>query len=168
MRLKVLALAAGLAALAGVAAAQDNAEIVVTAARYMDNDSGAAFIRNILELSDGAAANPLVQVVSPGTPIDKLFTAGVAAVVTIAPASKIVKDKSYEQYAKRGGLTLNTIEAAKLLTRKYPALSEETVESGTLSSSPAIPEEDIETVGFEWLLVTQSEPDYWRARPPHL
>jgi TRAP-type uncharacterized transport system substrate-binding protein len=121
-----------------------------------DNDSGAAFIRNILELSDGPATSPLVQVVSPGTPIDKLFATGVAAVVTIAPASKIVKDKGYQQYAKRGGLTLNTIEAAKLLTRKYPALSEETVESGTLSSSPAIPEEDVETVGFEWLLVTQS------------
>jgi TRAP-type uncharacterized transport system substrate-binding protein len=121
-----------------------------------DNDSGATFIRNILELPDGSAANPLVQVASPGTPIDKLLAAGVAAVVTIVPASKIVKDKSYEQYAKRGGLTLNTIEAAKLLTRKYPALSEETVQSGTLSSSPAIPEEDVETVGFKWLLVTQS------------
>jgi TRAP-type uncharacterized transport system substrate-binding protein len=121
-----------------------------------DGDSGTTFIRNILELPDGSAANPLVQVVSPGTPIDKLLAAGVAAVVTIVPASKIVKDKSYEQYAKRGGLTLNTIEAAKLLTRKYPALSEEAVESGTLSSSPAIPEEDVETVGFKWLLVTQS------------
>ena len=121
-----------------------------------DNDSGATFIRNILELPDAPAANPLVQVVAPGTPIDKLLASGVAAVVTIVPASKIVKDKSYEQYAKRGGLTLNTIEAAKLLTRKYPALSEETVESGTLSSSPAIPEEDVETVGFKWLLVTQS------------
>ena len=121
-----------------------------------DNDSGATFIRNILDLPDGPATNPLVQVVSPGTPIDKLLASGVAAVVTIVPASKIVKDKSYEQYAKRGGLTLNTIEAAKLLTRKYPALSEESVESGTLSSSPAIPEEDVETVGFKWLLVTQS------------
>jgi TRAP-type uncharacterized transport system substrate-binding protein len=121
-----------------------------------DNDSGAAFIRNILELSEGPATSSLVQVVSPGTPMDKLFATGVAAVVTIAPASKIVTGKSYEQYAKRGGLTLNTIETAKLLTRKYPALSEETVESGTLSSSPAIPEDDVETVGFKWLLVTQS------------
>ncbi|TKW78030.1 MAG: C4-dicarboxylate ABC transporter substrate-binding protein, partial [Bradyrhizobium icense] len=34
--------------------------------------------------------------------------------------------------------------------------SEETVESGTLSSSPQIPEEDVETVGLKWLLVTQS------------
>jgi TRAP-type uncharacterized transport system substrate-binding protein len=121
-----------------------------------ENDSGAAFIRNILELSDGTATTPLVQVVSPGTPVDKLFTAGVAAVVTIAPASKIVKDKSYEQYAKRGGLTLNAIEASKLLTRKYPALSEETIAAGTLSSSPAIPEDDVDTVGLQWLLVAQS------------
>jgi TRAP-type uncharacterized transport system substrate-binding protein len=121
-----------------------------------DNDAGAAFIRNILELSDGSATTPLVQVVSPGTPVDKLFTAGVAAVVMIAPASKIMKDKSYEQYAKRGGLTLNAIEAAKLLTRKYPALSDETIAAGTLSSSPSIPEDDVETVGLQWLLVTQS------------
>ena len=121
-----------------------------------DNEAGAAFIRNVLELSDGPAANPLVQVVSPGTPVDKLFTAGMAAVVTIAPASKLVKDKSYEQYARRGGLTLNAIEAAKLLTRKYPALSEESIAGGTLSSSPAIPEDDVDTVGLRWLLVAQS------------
>ena len=121
-----------------------------------ENDSGAAFIRSILELSDASATTPLVQVVSPGTPVDKLFTAGVAAVVTIAPASKIVKDKSYEQYAKRGGLTLNAIEASTLLTRKYPALSEETIAAGTLSSSPTIPEDDVDTVGLQWLLVAQS------------
>src|SRR5262249_51826271 len=121
-----------------------------------DNDSGAAFIRSILELSDGPATTPLVQVVSPGTPVDKLFAAGVAAVVTIAPSSKIVKDKSYEHYAKRGGLTLHAIEAAKVLTRKYPALSEETIAAGTLSSSPAIPDDDVETVGLQWLLVAQS------------
>src|SRR5437899_10022110 len=66
-----------------------------------------------------------------------------------------MKDKSYEQYAKRG-LTLNAVEAAKLLTRKYPQLSEETVAAGTLSSSPSIPEEDVDTVGMQWLLVTQS------------
>jgi hypothetical protein len=67
-----------------------------------------------------------------------------------------MKDKSYEQYAKKGGLTLNPIEAAKLLTRKYPALSEETVSAGTLASSPAIPDDDVDTVGLQWLLVTQS------------
>jgi TRAP-type uncharacterized transport system substrate-binding protein len=121
-----------------------------------DNESGAAFIRSVLELSDNPATAPLIQVVPPGSPIDKLFASGVAAVITVAPASKLMKDKSYEQYAKRGGLTVNAIEAAKLLTRKYPALSEESVAAGTLSSSPSIPEDDVDTVGLKWLLVTQS------------
>src|SRR5882724_8067301 len=121
-----------------------------------DNESGAAFIRSVLELTDSPATAPLMQVVPPGSAIDKLFASGVAAVITIAPASKLMKDKSYEQYAKRGGLTVNAIEAAKLLTRKYPALSEESVAAGTLSSSPTIPEDDVETVGLKWLLVTQS------------
>ncbi len=121
-----------------------------------DNDNSAAFIRNILELTDNPATAPLVQVVPPGSPLDKLFASGFAAAIAIAPASKLMKDKSYEQYARKGGLTLNTIEAAKLLTRKHPALSEETVAAGTLASSPSIPEEDVDTVGLQWLLVTQS------------
>jgi TRAP-type uncharacterized transport system substrate-binding protein len=121
-----------------------------------ENESNAAFIRNLLELADNPAATPLVQVVPQGSAIDKLFASGFAAVIAIAPASKIMKDKSYQQVAARGGLTLNPIEAAKLLTRKYPALSEESVESGTLSSSPTIPEEDVDTVGLKWMLVTQS------------
>jgi TRAP-type uncharacterized transport system substrate-binding protein len=121
-----------------------------------DNESSASFIRSILELTDNSATAPIIQVVPTGSPIDKLFASGFAAAIAIAPASKIMKDKSYQQYAARGGLTLNAIEAAKLLTRKFPALSEETVESGTLSSSPTIPEEDVETVGLKWLLVTQS------------
>jgi TRAP-type uncharacterized transport system substrate-binding protein len=120
-----------------------------------DSESGAAFIRNILELTDPASA-PLVQVVPPGSPLDKLFASGFVAVIAIAPASKLMKDKSYEQYSRKGGLTLNPIEAAKLLTRKFPALSEETIAAGTLASSPAIPEDDVDTVGLQWMLVTQS------------
>jgi TRAP-type uncharacterized transport system substrate-binding protein len=121
-----------------------------------DNESSAAFIRSILELPDNPSAAPLVQVVPSGSPLDKLFASGIAAVITIAPASKLMKDKSYEQYVKKGGLTLNPIEAAKLLTRKFPALSEETIAAGTLASSPANPDDDVDTVGLQWLLVTQS------------
>ena len=40
--------------------------------------------------------------------------------------------------------------------RRNPALSEETIAAGTFSSSPAIPEEDISTVGLQWLLVASS------------
>ncbi|MBF5066195.1 C4-dicarboxylate ABC transporter substrate-binding protein, partial [Salmonella enterica subsp. enterica serovar Istanbul] len=78
-------------------------------------------------------------------------------VVAIEHASKIVKDKTYEQYAKRtGGFTLNAIDSAKALARKYPAISEETVATGMLSASPVIPDDDVDTIGLEWLLVAQS------------
>jgi TRAP-type uncharacterized transport system substrate-binding protein len=121
-----------------------------------DGESGAALVRTILELSDGPEAAARVQMAPPGASFDKLFAAGFGAVIKIAHASQIVKDKSYEQYARRGGFSLNAIDAAKTIARKYPALSEETVATGMLSASPAVPPEDVDTIGLEWLLVAQS------------
>ena len=121
-----------------------------------DNDSGAALVRNLLEIPDGANGISLVQMAPPGSSFEKLYASGFGAVVAIVRASRLVKDKSFEQNAKRGVFTLNAIDAAKALARRNPALSEETIAAGTLSSSPAIPEEDVATVGLEWLLVASS------------
>jgi|tagenome__1003787_1003787.scaffolds.fasta_scaffold20985694_5 TRAP-type uncharacterized transport system substrate-binding protein len=121
-----------------------------------DSDSGATFVRNILEIPDSPNGTSPVQMAPPGAAFDKLFTSGFGAVIAIAHTSKIMKDKNYEQSAKRGAFTLNAIDAAKALARRNPALSEETIASGTLSSSPAIPEEDVETIGLQWLLVANS------------
>ena len=122
-----------------------------------DSENSAALIRNILELSDTPDTASRVQLAQLGVPLDKLFAAGNGAVVVVAHASQIMKDKSYEQLAKRGGFTLNAIDAAKALARKYPALSEETLSTGTLSAAPPIPDDDLTTVGLEWLLVAQSK-----------
>ena len=122
-----------------------------------DGESGAALVRNILELSDTPEAAARVQMAPPGATFDQLFAAGFGAVVKIAHASQIVKDKSYEQYTRRGGFTLNAIDLAKAIARKYPAISEETVATGMLSASPAMPAEDVDTIGLEWLLVAQSK-----------
>jgi len=122
-----------------------------------DGENSVNFVRSALEISDSPDAAQRVQQAPPNTPFDKLFASGFAAVVAIEHASKIVKDKTYEQYAKRtGGFTLNAIDAAKALARKYPAISEETVSTGMLSASPAIPDDDVDTIGLEWLLVAQS------------
>ena len=122
-----------------------------------DSESSVALVRNILELSDTPDAAARVQMAPPGSTFDKLFASGFGAVIKVAHASQIVKDKSYEQLARRGGFTLNAIDAAKAIARKYPAVSEETVATGMLSASPAVPEEDIDTIGLEWLLVAQSK-----------
>jgi TRAP-type uncharacterized transport system substrate-binding protein len=121
-----------------------------------DSESSVTFVRGALELSDSPEAATRVQMAPPNTSFDKLFASGFGAVVAIEHASKIVKDKRYEQYAKRGGFTLNAVDAAKALASKYPAISEETVATGTLSSSPAVPDDDVATIGLQWLLVAQS------------
>ncbi len=122
-----------------------------------DGDGNMAFVRSFLEIPEGSEAGHIQQA-PPNATLDKLLAPkGFGAVIVIAHASKIAKDKSYEQYAKGGGsLTLNGIDEAKALTRKNPGISEETVATGMLSSSPAVPDDDISTIGLQWFLVAQS------------
>src|SRR5882757_4432177 len=69
-------------------------------------ESSVTFVRNALELSDTPEAAARVQMAPPNLSFDKLFAAGFGAVIAIEHTSRIMKDKSYEQYAKRGGFTL--------------------------------------------------------------
>jgi TRAP-type uncharacterized transport system substrate-binding protein len=122
-----------------------------------DGDPNLAFVRGILEISDGSEASSRVQMAPPNATLDKLFApGGYGAVIAIAHASTLVKDKRFEQYAKRGGFTLNAIDESKALARRNPGISEEALATGMLSSSPAIPDDDLDTVGLQWLLVAQS------------
>ena len=122
-----------------------------------DSENSVSFVRAALELADSPNAPPRVRMAPQNTSFDKLFASGFGAVIAIEHASKIIKGKTYEQYAGRGGFTLNAVDSAKALARKYPAISEETVAKGMLSSSPAVPEEDVDTIGLQWLLVAQSK-----------
>src|SRR5260370_30665979 len=122
-----------------------------------DGDNSAGFVRNLLEISDGSDAASRVQTAPPNSTFDKLFApGGYGAVVAIAHTSTIMKDKRYEQYARRGGFTLNAIDESKALARRNPGISEETLAKGTLSSAPPIPDDDLDTIGLQWLLVAQS------------
>ena len=122
-----------------------------------ESESSVTFVRTVLELSESPDAASRVQMAPAGSTFEKLFASGFGAVVAVAHASRIIKDKSYEQYARRGGFTLNAIDSAKAISRKYPAISEETVATGMLSASPAVPDDDVGTIGLEWLLVAQSK-----------
>ena len=121
-----------------------------------DSEDSAAFVRTILDMASGSDGSR-VQLAPANSTLEKLFGAGgYGAVIAIAHASKMMKDKSYADSAKHGGFTLNAIDAAKALSRRYPGISEETVETGMLSSAPAIPDDDIDTIGLQWMLVAQS------------
>ncbi len=122
------------------------------------NESALPLVRSILDLPEGSEGAARVQMAPQGMPLDKLFapTSGYGAVVAIVHASKAVRDKAYEQAARRGGFTLNAIDDAKALSRKIPGIYEETLSAGTLAASPSIPDDDLTTIGLQWLLVTQS------------
>jgi TRAP-type uncharacterized transport system substrate-binding protein len=121
-----------------------------------DGDSGTAFVRNLLEISDNSDAAARVQMAPPNSTLDRLFGSGYGAVIVIAHASTLVKDKGYDKYAGHGGFTLNAIDESKALARRNPGISEETLATGMLSSAPVIPDDDLDTIGLQWLLVAQS------------
>ena len=124
---------------------------------WAEADNSAAFVRNSFDLAESPETAAKVQLAPPGSTLDKLFASGFGAVIAVAHASRVIQDKSYEQYAKKGGFTLNAIDSAKALARKIPGISEETLSAGTISSSPQIPDDDLDTIGLQWLLVAQSK-----------
>ncbi|WGD51974.1 TAXI family TRAP transporter solute-binding subunit [Bradyrhizobium sp. CB1650] len=123
-----------------------------------ENESSLAFVRSVLDIPDGTEAAAKIQMAPQGATLDKLFApaSGYGAVIAIVHASRAVRDKAYEQVARRSGFTLNAVDETKALTRKFPGISDETLTAGTLSASPEIPDDDLDTIGLEWLLVAQS------------
>jgi TRAP-type uncharacterized transport system substrate-binding protein len=116
-----------------------------------------AFVRNVLEIPPGADANARLQPAPPNSTIDRLLASGgYGAVIVVDHASAIVRDKSFEQSARRASFTVNAIDEATALSRRYPGISEETLATGLLSTSPQIPDDDLNTVGLQWLLVGQA------------
>jgi TRAP-type uncharacterized transport system substrate-binding protein len=123
-----------------------------------DGENSAAFVRRLLDMSENSDASSRIERAPANSTLDKLLAPGVGygAVIAIAHASTIVNDKRYEQYARHGGFTLNAIDESKALARRNPGISEETIATGTLSSAPAIPDDELDTIGLQWLLVAQS------------
>ena len=123
-----------------------------------DGDGSLAFVRSVLEIADDSDAASRVQLAPPDATLDKLFASGgYGAVIAIAHTSSLVKDKRYEQYAKRGGFTVNAIDESKALARRNPGITEETLATGMLSSSPAIPDDDLDTIGLIRQLAQQGK-----------
>jgi TRAP-type uncharacterized transport system substrate-binding protein len=114
-----------------------------------------AFVRNLLEMREGSDAGSRLQLAPPNSTIDKLL-GSYGAVIAIDHASAIVKDKSFEQAARHTPFIVNTIDDSTALSRRMPGISEETLATGTLSPTPQIPDDDIDTIGLQWLLVAQA------------
>ena len=77
--------------------------------------------------------------------------------IAIENAARIAKERTFERHGQGpGGFTLNAIPEAKAIERKIPGIFAETIEEGLLSPSPQIPDDDVQSIGLQWLLIAQS------------
>src|ERR1700748_239325 len=91
------------------------------------------FVRNVLDIAEGADAASRLQLAAPHTTLDTLFTSGsYGAVIVVDHASALVKDKNFEQISKRTPFTVNAIDEAKALSRRHSGILEETLATGLL------------------------------------
>ena len=133
------------------------AELKKKKVAVLTSGNNLAFVRSVLEIPDGADVNSRLQLGPPNATLDKLLGAGgYGAIIAVDHASVFVKDKNFEQFAKRTPFTVNAVDESKALSRRHPGISEETLATGLLSSTPQIPDDDLDTVGLQWLLVGQA------------
>jgi TRAP-type uncharacterized transport system substrate-binding protein len=123
-----------------------------------NDDRNEAFIRRALASYDIANPRTSLQTVPAGSAIDKLLAPnGFAAVFAIENAARITKERMFERLARsHAGFTLNAIPEAKAIERKIPGIFAESIEEGLLSPSPQIPEDDVQSVALQWMLIAQS------------
>ena len=122
-----------------------------------DGDNSASFVRNIFGFTESPDTASKVQMAPPGSTLDKLFASGFGAVIAVAHTSKMMQDKSYEQFAKKGGFTLNAIDPPRRWPARSPASARRRCRPARFRRRRQIPDDELDTIGLQWLLVAQSK-----------
>jgi TRAP-type uncharacterized transport system substrate-binding protein len=121
-----------------------------------NDDRNESFFRRAVSAYDIANPRTSLHTVPTTSAIDKLLAPNAfAAVIMIENAARLGKDRSFERLA-RTGFILNPIPEAKAIERKVPGIFAETIEEGLLSASPQIPDDDVQSIGLQWMLIVQS------------
>lgn len=114
------------------------------------------FLRRLLEQYKVDAGRIEMRTQAPGPGMDKLLATPTHLIVLIYPSSRLGSSADFDGLAHSlHGFTVHALGDAKALQRKVPGLYAETIEAGLLSGSPRIPEEDIETVALQKLLLVR-------------
>lgn len=115
-----------------------------------------AFLRHMLEQYKFDFQKTTIRTVPPGTALETLLPASADLVVLVYPLSRLGSGTDFEALAKNvRNFSVHAIEDAKALQRKVPGVYPETIEAGLLVGSPRIPEEDIETLALQKILVAR-------------
>lgn len=113
-----------------------------------------ALVRQILSFYDLPAAQ-----IETAKPDDwaKLFEAGgPAAVFFMARKSGLAADRFWVAKGQKANFELIEPDGVKALAERIRGVKSETLEAGAISPSPQIPDDDVETLSVDDLLVTHS------------
>ncbi len=119
-----------------------------------------AFVRRLLEQYKHDPKLIDIRTVPPSTPLDRLLGPGGSAdlAVIVEPLSRLSGADDFQELAQKlKGLGVHAIGDAKALERKFPGLYAETLEAGLLVGSPRIPDEELETVALQRILVARAK-----------
>ncbi len=115
-----------------------------------------AFLRRLLEQYKFDFKTTDIRTLSPDVPLETVLPASADLAVLIYPLSRLGSGGDFEGLAKHvRGFSVHDIEDAKALQRKVPGVYTETIEAGLLSGSPRIPEDDIDTIALQKILVAR-------------
>ena len=122
-----------------------------------DDGRNETVIRQILDLYEVDAASTPLRTLAKGSLLSDLLK-DYDFILTFEPLSRIATTRAYEELAgTMNGFTLFGLKDANALSRKIPGLYAEVVDSGLLSGSPRIPEQDTHTVALRRLLLVREE-----------
>ena len=115
-----------------------------------------AFLRRMLEQYKFDFQKTSIRTVPPETKLETLLPASADLAVLVYPLSRLGSGTDFDSLAKNvHSFSVHAIEDAKALQRKVPGVYTETIEAGLLVGSPRIPEEDIETLALQKILVAR-------------
>jgi TRAP-type uncharacterized transport system substrate-binding protein len=115
---------------------------------FVTSESGAeALFRSILSASQVDPDRITLQPLPGDAAIEGLFARDqFQAAVMFASLSTLAGTRRFDRQTK---IEVKAIEGSKALERKVAGTTGETIEAGLLSSSPKIPDDDLETVGVQ-------------------
>ena len=115
---------------------------------FVTSESGAeALFRSILNASQVEPDRVTLQPLPGDTAIDGLFGRDqFQAAIMFASLSALAGAKRFDRLTK---VEVKAVEGSKALERKVAGTTSETIEAGLLSSSPKIPDDDLDTVGVQ-------------------
>lgn len=119
-----------------------------------------AFLHRVMEQYKHDPRSLNVHTLPPGTIIETLLAAhgGADLVVLFLPLSRLATATEFEDLSRAlKGFSVLAIDDAKALSRKIPGLYAETIEAGLLSGSPRIPDDDMDTVTLQKILVARAK-----------